>query len=320
MMPKLSLSLQPALNHLVSVTPEAARWYALTRQLGFTDVLCPEDGFRTSLSTGKPWAFATGCGVYCWIADNGEVYVGQAISARARLNQHWRNHRDILLATFLPTARAHLDERARALIGTIGEHFPLRNIKHALRTAAHVPFDRIVTEVERTAFLSGQPRQAVRLAWRELALLEQKHAPDYARWTLHPEAADAIRSLGLFILHCLPKPAETEARFWSVTLFPQAGSLLGVNVGQQEVFTVIEEDGVFARPLARVRLDATAMGPYYRTDSYDAFVPAATFGRWLTPERLVACRDLVVWLARHTTTLNSGSHCPQIVRAAAASA
>jgi hypothetical protein len=54
----------------------------------------------------------------------------------------------------------------------------------------------------------------------------------------------------------------------------------------------------------------------YKTESYGYFVELQDFDEWLISDRIVAIRELVIWLMRHTTTLNNGSHCPQIVRAA----
>ena len=56
------------------------RWRADVLALGFTDIVSPEDGFRTS--GGASWENTNASGVYCWIAENGEAYVGQAVAAR----------------------------------------------------------------------------------------------------------------------------------------------------------------------------------------------------------------------------------------------
>ena len=122
-----------------------------------------------------------------------------------------------------------------------------------------------------------------------------------------------------YLEKCIPVLASTENRFWSVTLFPQTGTFLRINAGQQEVFTVIDGDGraILARPLAlESMLYRSFGGPLYSTKSYAYRVPSEEFATWLTPKRLLSCRKLVVWLMCHTTPLNNGSHCPQIVRAA----
>ena len=52
----------------------------------------------------------------------------------------------------------------------------------------------------------------------------------------------------------------------------------------------------------------------YRVPSYVTSVRPSRVPAWLSGEALLSCRRLVVRLMRHTTTLNSGSHCPQAVR------
>jgi hypothetical protein len=54
----------------------------------------------------------------------------------------------------------------------------------------------------------------------------------------------------------------------------------------------------------------------YQTHIYVHFILADRLGDWLTPKRVLACRKLVIWLMRHTTALNNGAHCPQLVRVA----
>ena len=285
-------------------------------RLGFTDFVSSEDGFKTK--EGNAWSNAGSTGIYFWIAENGEAYVGQAKNVRRRLLQHWKVHRDILEAAFQPVDGNDLDAVEADLIKRVGKAYPTRNIKLALETAAYVPFDQFMSASQRHGFLLGE-RQECALDWRALRILEQKQAQRFRRLQQEPCYHELLGCLRTYIENCIPVPASTENRFWSVTLFPQSGTFLRVNAGQQEVFTVIDDDGraILARPLAFASmLYRSLRGPLYSTKSYAYFVPREKFATWLTPKRLVSCRKLVVWLMRHTTPLNNGSHCPQIVRMA----
>jgi hypothetical protein len=291
-------------------------WRAFAMRLGFTDFVSPEDGFKRK--EGDAWSNARSTGIYFWIAENGEAYVGQAKSVRRRLLQHWKVHRDIIEAAFQPVDGNDLNAAEDDLIKRAGKAYPTRNIKRALETAAYVPFDQFMSAPKRDSFLKGE-QQGCPVDWRDLGVLEQKQAKRFQRLQHEPCYRQLLGCLRTYVEKCIPLPASTENRFWSVTLFPQAGTFLRVNAGQQEVFTVIDGDGraILARPLALERMLYRSFdGPHYSTKSYAYFVPHEKFGTWLTPKRLVSCRKLVVRLMRHSTALNNGSHCPQIVRAA----
>jgi hypothetical protein len=128
-------------------------------------------------------------------------------------------------------------------------------------------------------------------------------------------------ALSAFVSNCVPKSAATENRFWSVTLYPSQRMKLRVNAGHQEVFTIhdVGSKGSWleVRALASRKLDgAKGSGPMYETKSFVHSVELERFRSWLNNERIVAIRELVLRLMRHTTPLNNGSHCPQIVREA----
>lgn len=290
-------------------------WHDLVINLGFVDILSVEDAFKSCLESGKPWSRSEASGVYCWIAENGEAYVGQAVSARKRLLAHARSHADIRYAAFQAVPREALDRREAELIARVNEVFPTRNIKLALQSAASVPFDQVVSPEEREAFLRGEQLQDSEGEWHEFPVLTQKQAAKFARFMRLPDAVSMMGALGRFVQAVLPKAPATEGRFWSVTLFPSP-HILRVNVGQQEVFTIARGDRgeVFARPLALKPFDRGSLGPLYQTCSYDHWMPLAALDGWLHGERLLSARELAVWLMRHTTALNFASHCPQLLR------
>ena len=127
---------------------------------------------------------------------------------------------------------------------------------------------------------------------------------------------EALAAARTFVHRAMPRPAATEVGFWSLTLFP-AKCFLRVNAGQQEVFTCA---GGRNRSEARILTDKRisllhSHGAGYRVPSYVTSMATRAVGEWLQGDALLSCRRLVVRLMRHTTTLNSGSHCPQAVRA-----
>lgn len=295
-----------------------SRWQTAVAAMGFTDFISPEDGFRTL--DGSFWPGSNSSGIYCWIAENGEAYVGQAVSVRRRLLDHWKVHRDMVAAAFMKLDPEKLDEVERDCVNDISNLFATRNIKHALSTSSFVPFDAFVTEAERHAFLCGSS-PTWDLRWRDLQILEPKQGAKFRCMRQERRFKEILDALKIFISNCIPNPAFTENRFWSVTLYPQPLTKLRVNAGQQEVFTVLEgngEDSLFARPLAKKRLNVKEYmeGPGYKTQSFAYFIEIDDLDRWFTTEHIVAVRELVVWLMRHTTSLNNGSHCPQVIRAA----
>lgn len=142
---------------LQNVIPDAfRRWHELATELGFVDFLSAEDGFRTSLFTADRWRGAKECGIYFWIAEDGETYVGETLSARNRLLEHWKNHPDLRFACFQPVAPDARKAREEDLIRRVGSKFPTRNIKHAISTRAFVPFDQFISPADRDAFLVSE--------------------------------------------------------------------------------------------------------------------------------------------------------------------
>jgi hypothetical protein len=86
--------------NIPTILPQFTRWADEAEKLGFTDYLSAEDGFRTCLNTNLGWRNGKACGVYFWIAEDGETYVGETLNARSRLMQHLRNHPDLRYACF----------------------------------------------------------------------------------------------------------------------------------------------------------------------------------------------------------------------------
>ena len=295
------------------------QWSTLASRWGFVDFLSPEDGFKTCLRSGGAWANKDQPGIYIWLASDGEAYVGQSITPQSRLRQHWRDHRDVLHASFRPCPLNDLDRVEEKLITEIGKHFPLRNIKHAVTTSSEVPFDRLISDEERERFVAGEdlPDEP----WKALELLTRLQARKFAKFAALDGATEVLLATQAFIRRAIPKPAVTEVGFWSITLFP-ADCSIRVNAGQQEVVTCAGgPKGRLARVLTDKRISLLrSHGAGYRVPSYVTEMAPSRVADWLKGDALLSCRRLVVRLMRHTTTLNSGSHCPQAVRGDATAA
>jgi len=291
-------------------------WARLAADLAFTDFVSSEDGFATELTDGRPWRNADACGIYTWVTRSGDAYVGQAVKVRNRLRQHWKVHRTLAYAAFKPVVRERLDEDERRLIAAVEAHRPVLNVKHALSSAAVVPLDAVVPPDQVERFLAGSAETTPFEGWPLWQLLETKHAEKFRRLAQTGAYEELLHVLAIYVSRCILQPSMTEVAFWSVTAL---GGRHGfrLNVGQQECLTLwSDENRWVVRVLAPLRLGRDWYGPLYGTSSYCTETSLATFDKWLSPRRVLVCRQLTVWLMRHTTPLNSGSHCPQLVRAA----
>lgn len=288
-------------------------WRDEAERLGFSDFISPEDDFNRCLMKGQPWSNHRRAGIYFWLAADGEAYVGQSVQPRSRLRQHLKVHGDLVCAAFQPCAAEALDATEAKLIEDAGKKFLLRNIKLAISTASQVPFDEVVPLEDQSIFLTGGHLQDT--AWSTLEQLERVQRGKFERFVRHTEAAQAVEILSLFLKRAIPRPAATEAKFWSVTIKP-TGRLLRVNVGQQEVFTFeAHRDGNVVRIMTDSPVSLFNSWPTgYQTRSFETQLAPHRVETWLTDKRLLACRRLVIQLMRHTQALNSSSHCPQVVK------
>jgi hypothetical protein len=291
------------------------RWAEVARQLGFRDFVTPSDGFRDCVGPRRPWVNSRDPGIYFWIASNGEAYIGQSVSPRSRLRQHLLAHDDITRAAFQRCPREKLDALEAELVRCASKHFPLRNIKLAVSTASHVPFDVLVPYDEQRAFVAGE--QLPIGECNTFEQLERLQVRKFHRLLEHALAEEALKSTRLFLSRVMPRPADTEVGFWSATVQP-TGRLVRLNCGQQEVFTYEATAGAAS---VRIFTDARvhwlrSCRSSYQTRSFVTCVRPGTMDRWLAGEALLSCRRLVVQLMRHTQALNSASHCPQLVRRA----
>ena len=202
----------------------------------------------------------------------------------------------------------------RNLIQSSEKRFGTRNIKFAADTTVRVPLDDLVSQDERDAILRGDTIPDSN-EWRDLPALAEKQANKFRRAAQIERFAEVLIAVRQYLHVAIPKPAATEVRFWSITLFDDA--TIRVNVGQQEVFTVDEFEGqLLARVLTSVPRLGVVGGPIYETGSFVSAICVDFLESWLTGRRLLSCRRLVINLMRHTRAINFGSHCPQVVDAA----
>lgn len=298
------------------IKDEFQPWAMHALKLGFTDFISPEDGFLIELSKNSKWTNSHASGIYAWVTGNGQSYVGQAVNVRNRLRQHWTSYRNIAYAAFQAVSPNDLDSIEKQLIRKMEEHFPSStlNIKFATSSMKVVPFDLIITPEICANFLRGESLQNSN-EWQKWPLLENKKVRNFERFEKARISKDVMNALSIFIDRCLPDAPATEVKFWSASLLYPNATICRVNVGQQEVFTVWDDrTHLYARVLAGSQLSDDFDFPLYETESYANFVRLEHLQSWLTKERAIECRKLVVWLMRHTVPLNSSTHCPQLVR------
>ena len=160
------------------IRPKFRKWADFATDLGFTDIVTPEDGFGTELSSRTAWTNASSCGIYAWVTENEQAYVGQAVNVRNRLRQHWKNYRDLAYAAFQVVPKVELNDVETRLVKKMESKYPILNIKLAASSAKLVPFDQVVTPTMAEEFLHGEtiPRSQ---NWQEWPLLENKQQRNF---------------------------------------------------------------------------------------------------------------------------------------------
>jgi len=286
------------------------RWLRAAQANGFHDFLFAKDSFRRASRGRKHWTNRNKPGIYFWLADNGEAYVGQSVKPQSRLRQHMRDHGDIVNAAFRSCPKKHLNALERQLVKALEPEFKLRNIKFAVSTGSAVAFDAIVSPAEQKAFVEGGVLdQGV---WQPLEEPTRIQARKFEKFSATRDSQAALRAVQLFVSRAIPYPGTTEFGFWSVSLY--RSGFIRVNAGHQEVFT-------WNGPSKRVRVFSDkslsllrSWRAGYEMPSWVNFVRPASLDEWLSGSRLLSTRRLIVRLMRHTQALNSGSHCPQLLR------
>ena len=293
------------------------RWWTVASSAGCTSLSSSEDGFDSCEGplAGNWGAKEKICGIYCWVTENGDAYVGQSVNIRNRLKQHFIAHRDLLFAAFQEFAKSRLDAEEAKAVRCFETEFPLRNIKLVKSSATHLPIDDFITPNDQSYFVENGNRASwLREPRREMPLLEVRQRSKL-RVLEQDESYALIKNLVTeFVIRCVPRPIATENRFWSVTYFPEGWTIVRVNVGQQEQFTInTHGEDLFVRLLAPIRYSGWLTRPIYKTKSYVSKLSLEKFKGLLQDNaQTEPVRELSIWLARHTTPLNIGSHCPAL--------
>lgn len=303
-------------ENLADLLGVAAAWIAAARQNGFSGFLSAQDQFERD-PTDEPTISkgASLTGIYFWIAENGEGYIGQALDIRKRLRTHFKNNPDLVAATYLCCKAEALDEIEKTQISRLQDAFPLRNILLVRQSAVHRPLDDIFDLEAQSAFPSvGNPEGWQRGPRRTFPILERRQRQKMARLAQQSEKLELGQiAVTFFVDACIPYPYGTEHRFWSVTAFDRGDMIARVNVGVQEVLTV--HDCTTVRLLCPEKLSHFASRPLYRSGarahSLSLEKCAEIFEK---PTALQALRSHVISLMRHTTALNARSHCPAMFR------
>ena len=292
-------------------------WAQAAVRFGMTKFALSEDGFAEALtpSGGSGPLPKRLSAIYFWRAENGETYIGQAVDVQARLRQHYKNHRDLLYAAFLPVAVEALDGEERRLIALAESDFRMRNVKLVKDSASFRPFDEFLSSTEQADFVvRGNPSSWMQEPRRNFPILETRSRAKRASFDADADIAELLQvATSEFVLAAIPKPNRCENRFWSATYLGGAhGNLVRVNVGVQEVFTIATDGSEFyLRLISPRKFSRDVEGPVYATDSFVSYLSwngAASL--FASTARFEAMREFVVWLARHTTPLNNRSHCP----------
>lgn len=291
-------------------------WALAATRLGMTNFALAEDGFSETLCENRPpEPFEKRLSaIYFWRAENGEAYIGKAVDVQSRLRQHYKNHRDLVCAAFIPVAPEALDREERRLVTLAETEFRMRNVKLVKDSVSFRPLDEFLSVEQQSAFVeTGNPHAWLGGDRREFPMLESRSRVKLSKFREDAELCSDLQVVvSEFVQAAIPMPNGTENRFWSVTYLGYDNALLRINAGQQEVFTVVEDDdGFWFRLVCPTKLSKDFDGLHYETNSYASYFDWDGAARlFASAKKMRPMREFVVWLARHTTPLNNRSHCP----------
>ncbi|QIM15758.1 GIY-YIG nuclease family protein [Leucobacter insecticola] len=197
-------------------------------------------------------ALLTGCrrGIYVLHFENGERYVGQAVDVVTRYTTHRhgsKHHapwKDVTAFEFLEVPVGDLDEIEKA---TIQHHKATHQLRNKLFNFEHwepCTLDPFVAPEAQRHWATGQPSYdltpfvaaAKRSQGPEPRLLTKKCGQE-----LLPDGRTVgeavIDELAQVVQHIIPNAVETEARFWSISDYPETvgGRFATLNVGWLEL-------------------------------------------------------------------------------------
>lgn len=303
-------------SNLAELLGVSAAWTAAARSSGFAGFLSAQDQFAhdpTKPDQAGPSVKMTG--IYFWIADNGEAYVGQAVDIRRRLKTHFKDNPDLIAAAYLICDPKNLDHQEKSKVAQLEGQFALRNVLLVKQSAKHRPLDTIIAVNAQQKFLgTGNAIGWQHTRRRRFPILERRQRQRVTRMAARAQRMELGQVVVTFFVDaCIPDPFATEHRFWSVTAFEKGDMIARVNVGVQEVLTVHDCSSI--RLLCPEKLTWRASRPLYRSGARAHNLSFDKCTALLKDQTaLNALRTHVVSLMRHTTALNARSHCPAMLR------
>ena len=214
---------------------------------------------RTTLSDlGRGFA-----GYYLLEFTDGQCYVGQSTDLPKRVgSDHPRTYQDIKHARLLPdpTAsgleqpwrRRHLLAREQELIHSIQDVDTLARNKSemAVISGSNVDFDNLVDVWEQERWLTTPDICNAEDGWKARHLEVEEFAGAAHSYTTllrrYPDdSAQLARIIGHYLARCIPFPARTEHRYWSLSCLPSGGSkqwarVACVTVSWTETLTLLQ--------------------------------------------------------------------------------
>lgn len=218
-----------------------------------------EKVLRTALA-GLGVGFA---GYYLLEFTDGQCYVGQSTDLPKRVGaEHPRTYTDIKYARLLPDPaascleqpwrRRHLLAREQELIHSIQQVDTLARNKSemAVISGSNVDLDHLVDVWEQERWLTTPDVCNAEDGWHTRHLDPDEFAGgahSYATLlrTYPNHSAQLARIIGHYLARCIPFPARTEHRYWSLSCLPSGGSkewarVACVTVSWTETLTLIQ--------------------------------------------------------------------------------
>ncbi len=197
-------------------------------------------------------AIFDGCrrGIYVLYFENGERYVGQATDVVTRYSTHRHGSRhhpawtDIVAIEFLEVAEGDLDGFERETIQHHRSQCRLRNKTFNFGHSEPSVLDPVVPVEVQQHWATGQPEYDAALfavASRRAPGPIPKLLTKQRGQELLPDGRTVwetvIDELAQIILHLIPNAVDTEARFWSISDYPETagGRFATLNVGWLEL-------------------------------------------------------------------------------------
>jgi hypothetical protein len=272
-------------------------------------------------------------GIYTLGFQNGDRYIGQAKNVRIRVRSHFSRWQDIVSIEVQQCTENNLDRAeldAIALAEEVG--FRLRNISLISQPLfSDVTLGtKILSAKDLADFAIGRtlPDQERRpIDQMQLERYRQRFEKKVARLQLD----ELANFLSLYTSRLLPAPKRTERVIWASSLLENGWLISRINVGWQEVLTILEERGELQIKLQcrESKLSGGLDGlierfpalqwdesPYVAggVDQVSLFCRNTTVASALIaePDVAAAIRHLNATLARRGSTPFGKSHCYQM--------